>query len=542
MKKRTLAMLLALVLVISIVPMAAMAKECEHKGGNLPNAKFDGTHDVWCLSCNTWYIKGQKCSYTDGKCTVCAAPCDHKEALKACTDGKHHEVVCRVCNTILRTEDCTFGKDGKCICGNGAAAEKPTAPACKHTPKAGTYVRNATGGHDVKCAKCGETYHEACTFSDGKCVCGAANPDACTHKEALKACADGKHHEVVCRVCNTILRTENCTFGKDGKCICGNGAASEKPVAPACKHTPKAGTYERNATGGHDVKCAKCGETYHEACTFSDGKCVCGAANPDACTHKEALKACADGKHHEVVCRVCNTILRTENCTFGKDGKCICGNGAASEKPVAPACKHTPKAGTYERNATGGHDVECAKCGELYHEDCTFVDGKCVCGATNSDYVAPEAPACKHPKTDEFFKSIDDTHHKVICLNCGETTLASEACEFVDGVCACGNVQEDDTCHHTGNNWDYEDNGNGTHKVICKDCGKVESENAECVYTNGVCRACGSKEPEQKPATDKDLDNVPKTGDNGSVIVITSMTVLSVIAGAAFVFNKKRAF
>ena len=90
--------------------------------------------------------------------------------------------------------------------------------------------------------------------------------------------------------------------------------------------------------------------------------------------------------------------------------------------------------------------------------------------------------------------------HKVICADCGAVVKEATECVYGEdgkGTCACGAKY---TCDHS--TFKYENNGNGTHKVICKDCGNVVEEHAACVYTKGKC-VCGGHKKVVIPDTDE---------------------------------------
>jgi len=98
------------------------------------------------------------------------------------------------------------------------------------------------------------------------------------------------------------------------------------------------------------------------------------------------------------------------------------------------------------------------------------------------------------------YKDNKNGTHDVICEDCGETVTKEAACVWEDGkACVCGS--EKPACDHMKNNWIYTDNGNGTHKVTCKDCGEVVTEKAACVWEDGHACVCGSEKPaEQVPS------------------------------------------
>lgn len=490
MNKKFLAMLLALAMIISMVPMVVGAAGCTHNGEShwIPTAT-SGQHAKVCGICWSHIFETGSCNYQNGQCTVCGgyAPeteepetpeCDHVRAIKPNDDGVTHSVYCRICNEPMGNENCTF-VNGSCICGN---SNKNTEPECKH-------------------------------------------------KTAIKANDDGVTHTSYCRLCNGNTVIQKCNFDANGVCtICGNGS--------------------KNAES--------------------------------ECKHEIAYRANEDGVTHTSYCRICNGNTVIHYCTFNANGVCIyCGNGAKEEEklPEANNCKHPETSRSYERNATGGHDFYCSECKQYVHENCNFVDGKCVCGATNSDYVKPTTPACEHPEADYFYKPIDDTHHKIICLNCGKAVVTSKECEFVDGKCACGNTKvveptdpekptepenptepekptepEEPTnpeCKHdkqtTGKKVEATCGQDGYQEQVCEDCGEVihkhiipatgnhnweveykcdatETEDGWIRYTCSGCNqsytdiipatGADSEVPEDTTPVNPNLDDVPRTGSS----------------------------
>lgn len=106
------------------------------------------------------------------------------------------------------------------------------------------------------------------------------------------------------------------------------------------------------------------------------------------------------------------------------------------------------------------------------------------------------------------------------------------------------------TCPHASQS--CTSNNDGTHTwtcnaATCDDPVRTES----CDYDeDGACKFCGYNPNEQvpdepdgepKPKPSSGLDKVPKTGDNGTGIVITSLTVLALFAAAFHICDKKRA-
>lgn len=134
----------------------------------------------------------------------------------------------------------------------------------------------------------------------------------------------------------------------------------------------------------------------------------------------------------------------------------------------------------------------------------------------------------------------DDGTHTYYCGDC-DKFVETENCTYgADGCCV--NCSYDPNADH--NHWDYveyEPNGDGTHAATCKydNCGK-DLGTYSCEYNNeDICDYCLGAKPEN-PVTG--LDNVPKTGDNGSLIAVTSLSVLAMFAAAFYITDKKRAF
>lgn len=186
---------------------------------------------------------------------------------------------------------------------------------------------------------------------------------------------------------------------------------------------------------------------------------------------------------HKVICNDCGeTVLETALCVY-HDGVCLsCG----AEKPE---CHHTGNNWSYVDNGNGTHQVVCADCGTVVipYAVCVYQDGACaLCGAA--------APECFHTGNNFSYVSNGNGTHQIICNDCGEVVIPYALCIYDrDGVCMiCGT--EVVHCDHMANDWTYVNNGNGTHMVICNECGQVVALDAECVYTDGVCLACGSHE------------------------------------------------
>ena len=234
--KKTLCLLLALVMLLSLGPVPAFAEGetsvcTEHVYGEDGLCTICGAEKPADPPACTEHVYGE-----DGLCMVCGAekPADPP----ACTEHVYGEDgLCTVCGAEkpAETSVCTehvYGEDGLCtVCG----AEKPADP-----PACTEHVY----GEDGLCTVCGaekpaET--SVCTEhvygEDGLCtVCGAekpADPPACTEHVYGE---DG-----LCTVCGAEKPADRpaCTehvYGEDGLCtVCG----AEKPAETVTETVPE---------------------------------------------------------------------------------------------------------------------------------------------------------------------------------------------------------------------------------------------------------------------------------------------------------------
>ena len=426
----------------------------------------DGTHQEICDDCGVTLELQKSCMYIDGKCKDCDAPdptCEHEHQSPVDNGDGTCSYVCDNCNIVIDTMEHIF-QNGACVrC-------KHPEPACQHMNQNFKFVANNNGTHDVLCGDCDATLSEnvPCTYVDGKCQqCGAT----CDHMANSWEYESTDHgtHKVICAVCKAVVDELGCTY-VNGKCqTCG---AEE----PACDHMNQNFEFSANNDRTHNVLCGDCKAVLSEnvPCTFVNGKCEqCGAA----CDHmgqKFEFSANNDGTHN-VLCGDCKAVL-SENvpCTY-VDGKCEqCG----AEKP---ACDHMGQNFKFVANNDDTHNVLCADCDAVLSENvpCTYIDGKCQqCGAV-----------CQHVK--QHAVDNEDGTCSYVCDKCN-TVIDTVAHIYYDGedTCArCGAGKA--ACKHLNENYEYVDNGNGTHNVVCADCGAVAQENVACDYILDECVHCG---------------------------------------------------
>ena len=201
-----------------------------------------------------------------------------------------------------------------------------------------------------------------------------------------------------------------------------------------------------------------------------------GQGNTSEHTHNFNGQVTSDnaGKH-TIQCTGCNET-KTEDCSFGTDGKCtVCG--------YKPEHKHE-FTGAKTPDGAGKHTIQCTGCDKTTTVDCTFgSDGKCECGNTKANHTFT-------------YTTNNNGTHKVVCSvsGCNQGhNKDSEQCTYENGKCKfCQYQQPSHTMTYTTNN-------NGTHKVVCSVSGcnqNHNNNNAACEYENGKCKYCSYKQPD----------------------------------------------
>ena len=414
MKKRITALFLLVCMLLTLLPVGALADEEE---GPTPAQNEGGqTHThTWGAWTDTGDTHTRECTDTDCNATETGA---HVYEYTSDGNGKHTGK-CKLCGKTLEPEACSGGtatckEKAKCAKCGGSYGEVSTEHKL-------VYKSNGNGTHNVVCEVCDQVQieNEACSGGTATCKepakcekCGGSYGEvSAEHKYVYKSNGDGTHNEV-CEVCDKV-RTEN------EKCSGGTATCKE----PA--------------------KCTKCGETYGEASATHTGKSIY-KANTDGTTHSLVCETCgnplsdvkaphkeatkprpvAGTKTHEYYCEVCQAATRNaENCT----PKCV-------------------------SNKDGTHNVVCAKCGQILEENvkCTPNKTNVKCGTTvkctvcNGSYKLPHDRdangACKRFSTDSKKNKCSctaDSHQKqwtkananqdtLTCRKCGNTIQKKE--------------------------------------------------------------------------------------------------------------------
>ena len=221
MNKKILAMLLALAMIISVVPMTAMAAEGECEHNYVPHSNNDGTHTSSC-NCGNEVTINCLDNNGDGKCDACGyqkytkpeGEHEHNYIAHSNNDGTHNSS----CNCGLEVKNITCldnDGDGKCdSCGYLKYTGK-----CEHEHKG--VVDNKDGlSHNVVCRDCLKTLvvkvaHE---YVNGVCACGAIHD--CHYDAGVTSNNDGTHN-INC-TCGSYVQVGCLDNDGDGKCdSCG---------------------------------------------------------------------------------------------------------------------------------------------------------------------------------------------------------------------------------------------------------------------------------------------------------------------------------
>ncbi len=229
MKKRILTMLLALAMILSVVPMMAMAVDCTNAAGH----KF--------------------ADY--GSCEYCSAPncaagfyCDYGWGTGTANDSR-----CDACNLYI----CDLGGhdfiDGFCQ----YCSEPDPDAVCAHN---WWTVDLKDGTHQQVCLACGDPHPtngavKAHTFENGVCI-GCSAAQACSHNWYTIDLQDGTHRQQ-CTLCGE----PHPEYGKVEAHVFENGFCTGCSAAQACDHTWW--TFDLG-NGTHQQKCSKCGEPHPE--------------------------------------------------------------------------------------------------------------------------------------------------------------------------------------------------------------------------------------------------------------------------------------
>lgn len=408
MKTKALSLFLALLMLVSMIPMAAMAagsSDCDHLGGAwTPNG--DVTHSSTC-ECGEYVDGPYPCQSFNGvTCYMCKGSmtpepvCDHTRNDWAPNGDGTHSSACDCGENVAGPYTCYAGSGTTCLtCGGAVVA----APQCQHGFQ--NVINNNDGTHKFICRDCGvlissavHSYNEFDT-----CVCGAIKPAApvCDHvRNDWTSNGDGTHTSS-CDCGENVAGPYACQTLNGVTCLaCG----ADMPGTAACQHESQ--DLVSNGVWTHNVVCSDCEEvlsTSRHQYNFFTHVCACGAVDPMyqfMCPHNHHHLV-NNGSNHKVVCDHCKFVHYYEPHGYNDSGVCSCG-------AIKPACLHS-RFDTVNNGAN--HNIVCYDCGIVIFAEAHSYNAydMCICGAVNPNVVPeviPEEPAPIYP--DDAWQRLDE--------------------------------------------------------------------------------------------------------------------------------------
>ena len=288
---------------------------------------------------------------------------------------------------------------------------KCTDTACNATENGAhdyAYTSNGDGTHTGKCKTCGKTLDpEACSGGTATCKekakcakCGGSYGDLSTeHKLVYRSNSNGTHN-VVCEVCNQVqIENEKCSGGvatctEKAKCDkCGESYGDVNPhnhkEAAAPRHVGDADNKE------HEYYCELCDASLRkEKCSKTPATCVtpatctkCGQSYGDVSTkHEWVWKSNGDGTH-TLFCKYCNEQKDNvaKSCTKASKPRHI--KGTETHEDYCKDCGASMGSAEdctkkYQPTKNGTHKVLCTECGATLGENvpCTSDPSTERCG------------------------------------------------------------------------------------------------------------------------------------------------------------------
>ena len=471
-------------------------------------------------------------------------------AVINCKDG---DDVKRIdCEVTSETTDATCTEDGTTVYTATVSFEgevytdtkKEAIPAGGHTYK---YVDNGDDTHTKTCTVCDTRETENHTYEDGICkYCKAEEPKVHSHEygkpkfewskdyqscTAIFSCKNGDDEQRI--ECEVSSKTTDPTCTEDGKTIYTatvsfGGAEFTDTKEESISSTGHIYEYADNGDGTHTKTCTICDASESEPHTYVDGICqYCKAEEPEEHSHEygepkfewskdnencAAVFVCKDGDDkQQVECKVTSKILTEATCT--EDGTVVYSATASFEgqeytdtkEATIPATGHTYE---YTDNGDGTHTKTCKICDTRETENHTYEDGICqYCKAEepkehSHEYGKPKFEWSKDNKkcTAVFTCKDGDDEQRVECEVTSKTTdptCTKDGKIVYKAVVSFEGEEYTDTkekkIEATGHTYEYQDNGDGTHKKVCTSCGKSITESHD--YQKGVCKQCGAEEP-----------------------------------------------
>ena len=476
---------------------------------------------------------------------------DYKSCIAVfmCKDG---DDVQRIdCEVTSKMTNPTCTEDGKAVYTAKVSFEgaeftetkEEMLPATGHSYE---YKDNGDGTHTKACSSCDVRETEAHTYEDGICkYCKAEEPKEHSHaygspefewSEDYKSCVavfTCKDGDDIQRIdCEVTSDTTDPTCTEAGKAVYtakvsfagAEFTETKEEMLPATGHSYE---YKDNGDGTHTKVCKNCEESASEAHSYADSVCeYCGAEEPEEHSHAysspkfewskdgkscTAVFSCKDGDDEQRV--ECEVTSKITDPTCTEDGKTVYTATVSfagaeftdTKEESIPSTGHTYE---YVDNGDSTHTKTCTICDESESEPHTYEDGTCkYCKAEepeehSHEYGKPKFEWSKDNKscTAVFTCKDGDDEQRVECEVTSKTTdptCTKDGKIVYKAVVSFEGEEYTDTkekkIEATGHTYEYQDNGDGTHKKVCTSCGKSITESHD--YQKGVCKQCGAEQP-----------------------------------------------
>ena len=358
MKKRILALLLTVCMLLSLMPLGAFAEEDsedtpvlaeeanEDEGGSGNQDPCAGGHSyVWTSNSNGTHTQ---------VCSVCKTTGNTENCVKAGDATCTAPAVCKDCDAVM--EEATGHSWGQWTHKDGTDTHTRTCSKCSATDTKDCHGGTATCDTKAVCEDCGASYGEV------------KHSDTVNYQYAGE---NSNQHKILCSACGKVIGTESCTFTEANcqaasSCIKCHHTVGEKNPS---KHIGGTKAVHNEGTETHNVVCVGCNKTLEE-------NVPCTSDNSADCKHKSKCTECggevgALGDHKEgtpatcttkAVCSVCGQAygdplghdLKGGVCTRIATGKCVC---------------QTDHKGLWKNADASQNTVKCTECGATIEKE-----------------------------------------------------------------------------------------------------------------------------------------------------------------------------
>ena len=359
MKKRILALLLMVCMLLTLMPVGAFAEEESEEVQVLAEEENEE-------------VGGS------GNQDPCAG--GHSYVWKSNGNGTHTQV-CSVCSATGDTKDCVKSGDATCtaaaVCKDcGAVLEEATGHSW------GEWKHNAgTDTHTRTCSKCNATETQDCHGGTATCEaqaictdCGASYGKE-KHSDTVNyqyAGGNSHQHKILCSACGKEIGIESCTYTEANcqaasACTKCHNTVGEKDPA---KHIGGTKAVHNEGTETHNVICEGCN-------AILEKDVPCTADNSADCKHKSKCTECGGevgqlGDHKEGTPATCTTKAVCSVCgqEYGNAlGHDLDANGVCKRIATGKCvCKTDHKALWTAENASQD-TVKCPECGKTVEKE-----------------------------------------------------------------------------------------------------------------------------------------------------------------------------